>query len=49
MIPDKQRNRILASHLIGADAREAMEEDDYEVFLAARERALVSLVKEMIS
>lgn len=49
VIPDKQLNKILASHLIGADARQAMEEDDYEAFLAARERALISLVKEMIS
>ncbi len=49
VIPDKHRSKILASHLIGADARKAMEADDYEAFLAARERALVSLVKEMIS
>lgn len=49
VIPDKHREKILASHLIGTEARQAMEEDDYEAFLASRERALISLIKEMIS
>ncbi len=49
VIPDDHRESILASHLIGPEALRAMEEDDYEAFLGARERALVTLVKEMVS
>lgn len=49
VIPDEHREDILASHLIESEALQAMKEDDYEGFLASRERALISLIKEKIS
>ncbi|MDP9477085.1 MAG: hypothetical protein M3R38_15610 [Actinomycetota bacterium] len=49
MLPDEHRESILDSHLVDADARSAMERDDYRAFLAARERVLISKIKELIS
>jgi hypothetical protein len=36
----------MASHLVDAEARAAMERDDYETFLAARERASSTTTSE---
>ncbi len=49
VLPDEYRENILDSHLVDADARSAMERDDYGAFLAARERVLISKIKELIS
>ncbi len=49
IIPDDHRETILDSHLVDAEARAAMEHDDYEAFLAARERALISKIRELVS
>ncbi len=49
IIPAKHRKSILASHLIGADAVKAMSEEDYDAFRDARERALISEIKELVS
>lgn len=48
-IPTKHRKSILASHLIGADAVKAMAAEDYDAFRAARERALISKIEELVS
>jgi hypothetical protein len=37
---EKERDRILQSHVIGSEARDAMLRDDYEAFVAARTRDL---------
>lgn len=49
VIPAQHREKILTSHLIGPDALRAMEENDYEMFLEAREQALISRIKELVS
>ncbi len=49
LIPEKHRENILESHLIGSEAFQAMEEDDYEAFLAAREQALISKIRQLVS
>lgn len=49
IIPDDHREAILDSHLVDAEARAAMEEDDYEAFLAAREEALIFEIRQLVS
>ncbi len=49
IIPDDHREAILNSHLVDAEARAAMEKDDYEAFLIVRERALIAKIKELVS
>ena len=49
VVPDGHRDDILASHLVGAEAHAAMRKDDYDAFLEARERALISKIKELVS
>ena len=49
VVPDKHRKSILSSHLIDVNAVRAMQEDDYDAFLAARERALIAKIKDLVS
>ena len=48
VVPAEKAKGILASHFIDDDARSAMEANDYEAFLAARERALVAEIRRRL-
>jgi len=48
VIPAERREEILASHLIPPEAVRAMEADDYEGFLVARERALLAEIRRVL-
>lgn len=41
VLPHDHKESILRSHLIGAEAQAAMEWDDYETFLVAREKDIL--------
>jgi len=47
-IPGEHREAILRSHLIGPEAQAAMERDDYEAFLVAREKEIVSVIRKYL-
>jgi len=49
LIPEAKREEILASHFIDGGAAEAMLEDDYPRFLAARESVLVGQVRKLVA
>ena len=42
---NEHRDTILRSHLIGAEAQAAMERDDYEAFLVAREKDILDYLR----
>jgi len=44
VLPDAYRDSILRSHLIGPEAQKAMENDDYEAFLEAREKDILAFL-----
>ncbi len=48
VVPDKYRDAILRSHLIGPEAQKAMERDDYDSFLEAREKDIVNLLNKYL-
>ncbi|MBX6772811.1 MAG: DUF262 domain-containing protein [Chloroflexi bacterium] len=48
IFPVEGRQEILDSHLIPPAARMAMERDDYEAFLSARDQALVAEVRRVL-
>lgn len=45
IIPPEHRDSILRSHLIGTDAQLAMEQNNYEAFLVAREKDILNFLK----
>ncbi len=49
VLPEGYKDSILASHLVYTDAHAAMEKDDYDAFRDARERALITKIKELVS
>lgn len=42
------RDDILRSHFISEEAREAMERDDYEAFLLAREKDILAYLRKLL-
>lgn len=48
VIPDEHRDQILRSHLIGPEAQAAMEQNDYEGFLKAREQDILQFLKSYL-
>lgn len=48
VLPDGLREGILRSHFIGPEAQAAMERDDYEAFLAAREKDILGYLRSML-
>jgi len=45
VIPEEHREQILRSHLIDPEAQAAMEQDDYEAFLKAREKDIMRFLR----
>ncbi len=45
IIPAEHREQILRSHLIGPEAQAAMEQNDYESFLKAREKDILQFLR----
>jgi len=48
VIPNEHRDTILRSHLIGPEAQAAMERDDYETFLLAREKDILQHLRSYL-
>jgi len=48
LVPDVHRDAILRSHLIGPEAQSAMERDDYEAFLIARENDILAFLRSYL-
>ncbi len=48
VLPDGLREGILRSHFIGQDAQAAMERDDYEAFLSAREKDILGNLRKLL-
>jgi hypothetical protein len=48
ILPDGLREGILRSHFIGPEAQAAMERDDYEAFLAAREKDILKYLRNLL-
>ena len=48
VIPAEKREEILASHFIPPEAIHAMERDDYEGFLEAREQAILKEIRRVV-
>jgi hypothetical protein len=48
ILPDRLREGILRSHFIGPEAQTAMERDDYEGFLAAREKDILKYLRNLL-
>ena len=48
ILPDEHRQAILRSHLIGPEAQAAMEQDDYDAFLVAREKDILKVLKAQL-
>ncbi len=49
LIPDGERERILGTHFIDAVAMQAMGANDYDAFLAAREKAVLTEIRRRLS
>jgi hypothetical protein len=45
VFPPAHREEILRSHLIGPEAQQAMENNNYEAFLTAREKDILNCLK----
>jgi len=48
ILPDGLRENILRSHFIGPEAQAAMERDDYETFLLAREKDILECLRNLL-
>jgi len=48
VIPAERCEEILLTHYIGADALQAMHDDNFESFTAAREKALIDEIRKRI-
>lgn len=48
VFPAAHKEEILRSHLIGPEAQQAMENDDYEAFLVAREKDILTRLKQYL-
>ena len=48
IFPERERSAILESHFIGPEAQKAMEADDYDAFLEARERSILAELRERL-
>jgi len=49
LVPKERCKEILATHFIEGDALRAMENDDYDAFLEAREQALLNEIRRVVA